>query len=62
MNILNWILFILLNICLAAGVNGFRLFTNIVIWMFFIEGYNDYDLAFLWFLLIFIIKLPLLKT
>ena len=63
MNILNWILFILLNICLAAGVNGFRLFTNIVIWMFFIEMYNDYDLAFLWFLLIFILQplfLPLL--
>ena len=63
MNILNWILFILLNICLAAGVNGFRLFTNIVIWMFFIEMYNEYGLAFLWFLLIFILQplfLPLL--
>ena len=63
MNILNWILFILLNICLAAGVNGFRLFTNIAIWMFFIEGYNDCGLAFLWLFLVFplqILILPIL--
>ena len=63
MNILNWILFVLLNICLAAGVNGFRLFTNIAIWMFFIEGYNDCGLAFLWLFLVFplqILILPIL--
>ena len=56
MNILNWILFILLNVCLTSGVSDFRLFENIVIWMFFIEMYNDYDLAFLLFLLIFILQ------
>ena len=63
MNILNWILFILLNICLAAGVNGFRLFTNIAFWMFFIQGYNDCGLAFLWIFLVFplqILILPIL--
>ena len=56
MNILNWILFILLNVCLTSGVSDFRLFENIAFWMFFIEGYNDYDLAFLLFLLIFILQ------
>ena len=62
MNILNWILFILLNICLAAGVNGFRLFTNIVIWMFFIEMYNDYGLAFLWLFLVFPLQILILPV
>ena len=62
MNILNWILFILLNICLAAGVNGFRLFTNIAFWMFFIEGYNDYGLAFLWFFLVFPLQILILPV
>ena len=62
MNILNWILSILLNICLAAGVNGFRLFTNIAFWMFFIEGYNDYGLAFLWFFLVFPLQILILPV
>ena len=62
MNILNWILFILLNICLAAGVNGFRLFTNIAIWMFFIEGYNDCGLAFLWLFLVFPLQILILPV
>ena len=63
MNILNWILFILLNVCLTSGVSGFRLFTNVAIWVFFIEKYYDYGLAFLWILLTFTLQqvfLPLL--
>ncbi len=63
MNILNWILFILLNVCLTSGVSGFRLFTNVAIWVFFIEKFYDYGLAFLWILLTFTLQqvfLPLL--
>ena len=63
MNILNWILFILLNVCLSSGVSGFRLFTNVAIWVFFIEKFYDYGLAFLWILLTFTLQqvfLPLL--
>ena len=51
MNILNWILFILLNVCLASGISGFRLITNIVIWLFLSE--ECYFCAFLWLLLVF---------
>ena len=43
MNILNWILFVLLS--------GFRLITNIVIWLFLSE--ECYFCAFLWLLLVF---------
>ena len=63
MNILNWILFVLLNVCLTSGVSGFRLFTNVAIWVFFIEKFYDYGLAFLWILLTFTLQqvfLPLL--
>ena len=60
MNILNWILFVLLNVCLTSGVSGFRLFTNVAIWVFFIEKFYDYGLAFLWILLIFILQLVFL--
>ena len=63
MNILNWILFILLNVCLTSGISGFRLFTNVAIWVFFIEKFYDYGLAFLWILLTFTLQqvfLPLL--
>ena len=56
MNILNWILFILLNVCLTSGVSGFRLFTNVAIWVFFIEKFYDYGLAFLWILLTFTLQ------
>ena len=56
MNISNWILFILLNVCLTSGVSGFRLFTNVAIWVFFIEKFYDYGLAFLWILLTFTLQ------
>ena len=56
MNIFNWILFILLNVCLTSGVSGFRLFTNVAIWVFFIEKFYDYGLAFLWILLTFTLQ------
>ena len=62
MNILNWILFILLNVCLTSGVSGFRLVENIAFWMFFIEGYNDYGLAFLWFFLVFPLQILILPV
>ena len=51
MNILNWILFVLLNVCLISGISGFRLITNIVIWLFLSE--ECYFCAFLWLLLVF---------
>ena len=51
MNILNWILFILLNVCLVSGISSFRLITNIVIWLFLSE--ECYFCAFLWLLLVF---------
>ena len=51
MNILNWILFVLLNVCLTNGISGFRLITNVSIWLFIIE--ESYSCFFLWLLLVF---------
>ena len=51
MNILNWILFVLLNVCLTNGISGFRLITNVSIWLFIIE--ESYSCIFLWLLLVF---------
>ena len=51
MNILNWILFILLNIWLTGGISGFRLIANVSIWLFIIE--ESYSCIFLWLLLVF---------
>ena len=56
MNILIWILFVLLNIGLLSGFSAVRLFANIFIWVFFIEKYYDYGLAFLWILLTFTLQ------
>ena len=51
MNILNWILFVLLNVCLTNGISGFRLIANVSIWLFIIE--ESYSCIFLWLLLVF---------
>ena len=51
MNILNWILFILLNIWLTGGISEFRLIANVFIWLFIIK--DCYICSFLWLLLVF---------
>ena len=51
MNILNWILFILLNIWLTGGISEFRLIANVSIWLFIIK--DCYICSFLWLLLLF---------
>ena len=51
MNILNWILFVLLNIWLTGGISEFRLIANVFIWLFIIK--DCYICSFLWLLLLF---------
>ena len=50
MNILNWILFVVLNIRLLSGINGFNLFLELFSWQFM--GVECYELAFFWVLLV----------
>ena len=50
MNILNWILFVLLNIRLLSGISDFSLFLELFSWQFM--GVECYELAFFWVLLV----------
>ena len=52
MNILNWILFVLLNICLSSRISGTHLISNIFELAFF-WGERYLFCAFLWFLFVF---------
>ena len=48
MNILNWILFVLLNVCLTSVISGLYTFSNIFWWCF---DDKYIDIAILWLLL-----------
>ena len=60
MNILNWILFVVLNIRLLSGINGFNLFLELFFWQFM--GAERYEIAFFWVLLVFPLQFLILPV
>ena len=60
MNILIWILFVLLNIRLLSGINGFNLFLELFFWQFM--GAERYEIAFFWVLLVFPLQFLILPV